>query len=102
MRSIRIPPSAEMAEKTFGRKRTADSQLTPKAFVAKRVVAPAKATVRRFGRVIARPLKWMGGQIEKEMKINKAKDDGYRAVGPKLNKQFSAPALGRVKRSRMQ
>ncbi len=41
------------------------------------------------GSVIAAPFKWAGKQVEKEMKMNKSKDDRYRAEGAVLNKSYS-------------
>jgi hypothetical protein len=35
------------------------------------------------------PLKWAGNQVAKEMKIDKAKDDIYRAEGQALNRSYS-------------
>ena len=35
------------------------------------------------------PFKWAGKQIEKELKMNKAKDDRYRKEGKALNRKYS-------------
>lgn len=40
-------------------------------------------------KVAGAPFKWVGGQIEKEMRMNKAKDDFYRLQGKKLNSDYS-------------
>ncbi len=40
-------------------------------------------------RGIAAPFKWAGGQIEKELKMDKAKDNKYKAAGAALNASYS-------------
>ncbi len=52
---------------------------------ANKVFGGAKAV----GRVAVKPIKWAGAQIEKEMKMNKAKDNRYRAEGKALNRKYS-------------
>ena len=42
-----------------------------------------------IGNAITAPLKWAGKQIQKEMEIDKAKDDKYRKAGEKLNAEYS-------------
>jgi len=37
--------------------------------------------IKNLKSAISAPFKWAGGQIEKEMKMNKAKDDKYRQEG---------------------
>ena len=41
------------------------------------------------GEAVVKPLKWAGGQIEKEMKMNKKKDDKYRKEGRALNAAYT-------------
>jgi hypothetical protein len=48
-----------------------------------------KKVLKSIGKVATAPLKWAGGQIVKEMKMNKAKDDRYRAEGAKQNADYS-------------
>jgi hypothetical protein len=42
--------------------------------------------VKKAGSIAAKPFKWAGGQIEKEMKMDKAKDDEYRRQGENMMK----------------
>lgn len=46
------------------------------------------------GKMIAAPFKWAGGQIEKEMKMDKAKDDKYRVAGSAMNQEYSGFKYG--------
>jgi hypothetical protein len=38
---------------------------------------------------VTAPLKWAGKQVEKEIKMNKAKDNIYRSQGQKMNEAYS-------------
>lgn len=48
-----------------------------------------KKAVKAVVKGITAPVKWAGKQIEKEMRMNKAKDDAYRSAGSKLNASYS-------------
>jgi len=53
-------------------------------------VRPAiKKAVKAVGKAVTAPIRWVGQQVEKEMRMNKAKDDSYRSAGKSLNTSYS-------------
>lgn len=54
--------------------------------------------LKAIGRGFSYPFRWAGGQIEKEMKMDKMKDDKAKEAGKKLNADFSAFKYGVQKR----
>ena len=47
-----------------------------------------KAAAKAFD-AVTKPIKWAGKQIEKEMRMNEAKDKGYKKAGKALNRMYS-------------
>jgi hypothetical protein len=69
----------------------AQAQKTVDAFkkTKSKVISGVKKVGKVAGKVASAPFKWAGGQIEKEMRMDKAKDDAYRSAGAKLNAEAS-------------
>jgi hypothetical protein len=105
-RGLMTEVDKQMAEKMFGRKADPDSYLTAKEFLKKKkkdfVMSKGVGKVLdskvgkgmvKVGNVVKRgasaPFKGMIKGIEKEMQINKAKDDRYRREGKALNRKYS-------------
>jgi hypothetical protein len=54
-----------------------------------KMIKKLKKGASKVGRVLASPFKWAGSQIEKEMRMNEAKDKKYSEEGRALNKKYS-------------
>lgn len=107
MRGVYKPQlmSRSEAEKFFKRKASPDADLTSKEFLKKKVNAMVmskpvgkvldskvgKSGVA-VGNAVIKAAKWPGKQIEKEMRMDKEKDDKYRMEGKMMNKNFSGPS----------
>lgn len=55
--------------------------------------------LKAIGRAAVAPIKWAGRQVEKEMRMNKAKDDRHRVEGEARNRDFSGlPSNVRIRK----
>lgn len=55
----------------------------------KNVAGGAKIVAKGAAKIAVKPFKWAGNQIEKEVRMNKAKDDLYRKQGAQRNRDYS-------------